>query len=183
MTIAPHNPITVAANDQGQPTLHWELDVATADQILTLLGGSTINLQDPVFAGRVLDPLYLAVSQAVDGSPTHTNGCTGLWPDAAPLPLYEPAVLGNDTGDMLAVLIPGDVDYLTAITTAVAVAHEAGATIDPTDPNLIAEVDQPRWLILNACESSNHDFHPELAPHGGRSNGAVLVTRVTLTTT
>jgi hypothetical protein len=174
-------PITVISNPDGTPTIRWDMSVDSADQVLAMLGGVVHKFPN---SAAIVDPLYSAVSTAFDttfGTAGTTIGCDGLWPDAAPLTLTEPAVIGDDTGDLLAVLIPGAPDALQAISLAVEVARESGADIDPTDTTLMAEVSRPRWMVLNSCESENHDFHPELALLGSRAPGAVLVTRVDLT--
>lgn len=173
-----HPTITNIATPEGA-TIRWEMTVEEADELMTLLARVALSDHDPV-ATSLIDPLWHAVSVATDAAATYA-GCEGLWPDAAPMSLTEPAVIGNDTGDLLAVLIPGQHAALDAIATALTVAREAGAIIDPTDESLVAEVQHPRWMVLNSCESDTHDFHPELAAHGPITPGAVLITRVDIT--
>lgn len=176
MTLAP---ITVVPDTDGTPRIRWDMPLEVADTVMTVLARAART--DPaLLAAAPVDPLYRAISQVADRLAHTTPGCPGLWPDAAPMSLSEPAVLGCDTGDLLAVLIPGAVAPVTAISTALAVADEAGAPLDLTDETLHAEVWQARWMRLNTCESPLHDFHPELAAHGPATPGAVLITRVDL---
>ena len=172
--------IRVTPNPDGTPTIRWDMSVETADTVMTLLASAPRTDPSPDTT-TLLDSLYRAVSEATDLATPNHAGCPDLWPDTAPMPLTEPAVLGSYTGDLLAVLIPGTPGPLDAVQTAVDVARQGGADLDPTDETLMAEVHPARWMVLNTCESTSHDFHPALAPHGPRTPGAVLITRVNLT--
>lgn len=179
--------ITVHKDHTGNPRVVWDMDAEVADSIMTLMARECLARQratesrvDPTALG-FLDPLYAAVSAAYDLA-EHT-GCPDLWPDAPAMPLAEPALLGSVTGDMLAVLVPGQTDPYQAVAIAVETARDGGYDIDAHDESLVAEVSPARWMVLNKCESTDHDFHPELAAHGPRTAGAVLVTRVDLTLT
>lgn len=177
LPLIPLADITTTRTPDGTRRISWEMNVETADEILTLLAADALG--NPESRVRhLIDPLHQAIANIVDRAALRSVGCEYLWPDAAPMPLTEPAVLGNDTGSLLSVLIPGQIEAVEAITLALAVAREAGADLDSTDPSLHADAHPARWLILNTCESPTHDFHPELAPLGERSPGAVLVTRV-----
>lgn len=164
-------PLNVVHSDTGEA--HVLLPVDLADRLMTLLARTSAD--NPADAALV-DSLYRAVSSAI----TPSDGCPGLWPDAAPYALTEPAVLGSTDTDFLAVLIPGSPTAWDAIDLAVEVARESGSDVTAGDPTWVAEVWAPHWMVLNTCESHGHDFHPELAAHGPRSTGAILVTRVDL---
>lgn len=169
---------TVVPTADGSPAVCWEMTAETADTVLTMLARSA-QAGDPG-APELLDALYLAVSEATDFTLPVIEGCPGLWADAIPMALVEPAILGNDTGTLLSVLIPGRIDSIKAVTLAVEVANEGGAALSMSDVTLMADVHPERWMVLNTCESDQHDFHPELAAHGQRTTGAVLITRVDL---
>lgn len=130
----------------------------------------------------LVDRLYRQASDEADRDLAKFDGCFDFWPETAtPVALSEPAVLGSTDGSLLAVLIPGRIAALDAATLAIEVARESGATIDSSDPSLYVEIHPARWLVLNHCESDTHDFHPELAPLGERTVGAILATRVVFT--
>lgn len=159
------------------PTVLLELAIRDADTVMTRLA-RTGETPDTV------DTLYRAVSGEADRMVARFDGCFDFWPNTTtPMPLSEPAILGNTDGTLLSVLIPGAPNVLDAATIAIDIARESGAIIDSNDPALFVDIHPARWMILNTCESPTHDFHPELAPHAERSPGAVLVTRVTFTNT
>lgn len=172
--------VTVTADANTEPRVVLDLPVAVADHIMTLIARSVPSRPEDA---RLLNDLYRAVSHAIDATaPATAIGCPGLWPDAAPMQLTEPAVLGSNSGDILAVLIPGHPTNFSAVEIAASVAREAGVDVAPDDTTWTAEVWPPQWMILNTCEA-DHDFHPELAAHGPRTPGAVLITRVDLART
>lgn len=173
--------MTVHPSADGTATVRWELDTDAAEAVLTLLARAA--LADPSEENQsLLDNLNRALVEATDlTSPLTIEGCPGLWPDATPIALIEPAVIRNDLGTMFAVLLPGSVPLLEAVPAALAMAQEYGATFDASDVNLMADWHSPRWMVLNACERSEHSFHPELARHGAKTEGAVQVTRVDFT--
>lgn len=179
-----HGTITVHPSLNGAPTVHWELDADAAETVLTLLARAALSGGPDASgeAGAILDDLANALHEAETmAQPLDITGCAGLWPDAEPLTLTSPAVLGNDTGDLLAVLLPGNIPMLDAIDVALDEANAAGANLDRTDTSLMADYHPARWVLLHACEKAEHDFHPELAPQVSRTPGAVLVTQVDFT--
>lgn len=175
-----HGTITVHPALDGTPTVRWELKTPAAETLLTLL--ASVALTDPTSEAAVLlDELADAINEAEALSqPVLVNGCAGLWPDAKPYSLTTPAVL-SDGGDLCAVLLPGSMPMLDAIEAALTEANAAGANLDRTDPHLMADYHTPRWALLHQCDMQGHDFHPELAPHGEATPGAVLVTQVNFT--
>lgn len=176
--------IRVHPSLDGAPTVCWELGTEAAETILTLLARAALSRGADADSdvGAILDHLADALNEAeAMAQPLTITGCAGLWPDAEPLALTSPAVLGNDTGDLLAVLLPGNIPMLDAIDTALNEANAAGANLDRTDTSLMADYHPARWVLLHACETAEHDFHPELAPQVSRTPGAVLVTQVDFT--
>lgn len=163
--------ITLTQNPDGEQTLRWELSIDQADQVVTSLAATGNN--------PLLDALYRAVSEAVDKAPL-ADGCEHFWPDSKVMDLTEPAILGSTNGDMLSVLIPGELPAGEAAALALTVAEEAGVVLPTTHLNATADIHPARWVILNTCESPTHDFHPTLAFNGPRTPGAVQVTRVDL---
>lgn len=179
-----HGTITVHPSLTGAPVVRWELDTDAAETILTLLARAALSSTADAGgeAGRLLDDLANALREAETLSqPLAVTGCAGLWPDAEPLTLTAPAVLGGDTGTLCTVLLPGAVPTLDAIDLALDEANAQGVNLDRTDISLMADCHPARWVFLHACETSEHDFHPELAPHGHHGPGAVLVTQVDFT--
>lgn len=179
-----HGTITVHPAVDGSPTVRWELTTPAADALLAMVAHVAITSTDDGErrdAAMLLDELADAVNEAEALSkPLRVEGCAGLWPDAQPYALTDAALLG-DGDNLCAVLLPGGIPMLAAITRAIEEANALGADLDPTDTSLMSDYHPPRWVILHSCDMEGHDFHPEVAPHGAHTPGAVLVTQVDFT--
>jgi hypothetical protein len=170
--------LSVVPDDANVPTIRVEMCVEMADQLAALLQREHHTEEDS-FRESLVEALLFAAHEATSfAAPLTFEGCPGLWPDAKRLPLDEPALLRGETAQNITILIPAVTNALDAITTAISFAKEVDPSLDTTDLTLMAEVRPARWLVLNECESTEHDFHPELAMLGPATEGAVFVTRV-----
>lgn len=172
--------LTVHPAIDGTPTLRWELSADAAEDVLTVFAKEALANPASPFA-PLLDAFAEAINEAEAlSAPIAISGCAGLWHDAAPYALTSPAVLHDGAG-LCSVLLPGRVPMLDAIEMALTEANAAGGNLDRNDTTLMADYHTPRWALLHECELIGHDFHPELAPDGEITPGAVLVTQVIFT--
>jgi hypothetical protein len=170
------------SNIDGSQSVQWNIPLDAADRVLALLAqheqeNANLGKSLPGALPDSIAALRSAVSEGYDRMIEQTLGCLDM--SAGDSLLLLDAVTIESGREGTSVLLPGDHTPCDAVTAALDVLRDRSGDIDPT--TLVADVARPRWMVLRPCENPAHAAHPDIAPDGFATVGAVLATRVDFT--
>jgi hypothetical protein len=170
----------------------WDMDANTADQVLNVLSGHltaiiTANDGHLPASHRSLATAVIRLRDnldtALDAHITEALGCPRLAAHGiqATVNLDGPALLGTLGQEVLSVIVPGDSPAYEASLDALTLIRDAfGQDGFTPEQDLALDVHEPEYMVLIACDSPDHSFHPIPAEDGPATPGAILVTRIDL---
>lgn len=164
---------TASTTGDGAPTVTWQMPLDVADAVMALLARDT---DAPSVVTENLPPLREAIIAGYDRLIADTVGCLDMLPGEGLL--LTDGVVMDAHDDAATILLPGAHPAPEAASAALEVAATFGLAFDTSDPTLTADVSLPRFFVLHPCANPRHAAHPILAPEGGATTDAMLVTRV-----